>query len=81
MKYRKKPIIVEAEQWFLGKEIEGIIYQPMPISGLHLMPPYIETLEGRMFVNEGDYIITGIEGEKYPCKKSIFEATYEKVEE
>lgn len=80
-KYRKKPIVVEAEQWFIGKEIKGVIYKPMPISGLYLMPPYIETLEGRMFFCEGDYIITGIEGEIYPCKASIFEATYEKVED
>ena len=39
----------------------------------------IETLEGTMYANEGDWIITGIKGEKYPCKPDIFEATYELV--
>lgn len=81
MKFRKKPIIVEAEQWFYGKEIDGVIDKPMPLSGLNLMPPYIETLEGRLFVNEGDWIITGINGEKYLCNPDIFEKTYERVEE
>ncbi len=39
----------------------------------------IETLEGTMRGNPGDWIITGIKGERYPCKPDIFEATYEKV--
>ena len=37
----------------------------------------IETLEGTMHANVGDYIITGVNGEKYPCKPDIFEKTYE----
>ena len=61
MKYRKKPIIVDAEQH-------------------HGEPIQIETLEGVMTCNDGDWIITGIKGEKYPCKNDIFQATYEKVE-
>lgn len=40
----------------------------------------IETLEGTMRANPGDYIITGIKGEKYPCKADIFEASYELIE-
>lgn len=40
----------------------------------------IETLEGVMHANVGDYIITGVKGERYPCKPDIFEATYESVE-
>ena len=39
----------------------------------------IETLEGTMHANVGDYIITGVEGEVYPCKARIFEKTYEPV--
>ena len=39
----------------------------------------IETLEGTMHANIGDYIISGIQGEQYPCKPDIFEATYELV--
>jgi len=41
--------------------------------------PYIETLEGKMRISEGDFIITGIKGERYPCKSDIFEMTYEQV--
>jgi hypothetical protein len=41
---------------------------------------YIETLEGTMHAAVGDYIITGVQGEVYPCKPDIFEATYEPVE-
>lgn len=40
---------------------------------------YIETLEGTMKANVGDYIITGVKGEQYPCKPDIFEQTYEPV--
>lgn len=40
----------------------------------------IHTLEGDMVANPGDYIITGVNGEKYPCKPDIFEKTYERVE-
>ena len=39
----------------------------------------IETLEGTMHANAGDWIITGVNGEKYPCKPDIFEKTYEPV--
>ena len=42
---------------------------------------YIKTLEGPLHVQAGDWIITGIHGEKYPCKPDIFLATYEAVEE
>jgi hypothetical protein len=42
---------------------------------------YIETLEGRMFVSDRDWVIKGVAGEFYPCKPDIFKQTYEKVEE
>jgi hypothetical protein len=41
---------------------------------------YIKTLEGTMKAEVGDWIITGVNGEKYPCKPDIFEKTYESVE-
>lgn len=41
----------------------------------------IETLEGTLNAEPGDYIITGVRGEKYPCKPDIFEATYEEVDD
>lgn len=76
-KYRKRPIIIEAEQWFPGKEIQGI-YPKFP-SGKKVF--LIDTLEGTLTVTEGDWIITGVNGEKYPCKPDIFEKSYEPVEE
>lgn len=57
--YRKKPIIIQAEQTKVRK--------------------VIKTLEGDMVANPGDWIITGVKGEKYPCKPDIFSETYEKV--
>lgn len=71
-KYRKRPIIVEAEQWFPGKAVDGVYYEGSR--------PSISTLEGVFIVTVGDWIITGIEGERYPCKPSVFETTYELVE-
>ncbi len=59
MKFRKKPVVIEAYQ---TKE--------------HLK---ILTLEGTMEAIPGDWIITGIKGETYPCKPDVFEATYEPV--
>lgn len=41
----------------------------------------IHTLEGVMQANVGDYIITGVNGEQYPCKPDIFKKTYEIIEE
>lgn len=43
-------------------------------------PFIIHTLEGDMTVMPGDWIITGIAGEQYPCRPDIFDATYELVE-
>ena len=40
---------------------------------------FVASLEGPMFFDEGDYIIRGVQGEFYPCKKDIFEETYERV--
>ena len=42
---------------------------------------FIETLEGRMRADVGDFIITGVAGEQYPCKPDIFHETYERVDE
>lgn len=40
----------------------------------------IETLEGVMHANKGDWIITGVNGEQYPCKPDIFAKTYESAD-
>ena len=76
MKYRKKPIIIEATQWFKHGDHPAV--QP---ASLGSEKGWVETLEGGHIVTPGDFIITGIKGEHYPCKPDIFEATYEKVEE
>ena len=74
-KYRKKPIVIEAEQWDIDKDIEGVTY----INLNNQQMGVIQTLEGHMIVSPGDWIITGIKGEKYPVKDEIFKITYEKV--
>lgn len=73
MKFRKKTIVIEAEQWFPGKQIKGVM-----VRNDHLIA-HIKTLEGLMTVTSGDWIITGVNGEVYPCKPDIFEKTYEPV--
>ena len=76
MKFRKKPVIIDAVQ-FDGLSCPDGVYQ------LWGEPPtgfFIDTLEGRMNVSVGDWIITGVAGEKYPCKPDIFEKTYEPVD-
>ena len=90
-KYRKKPVIIEAEVYKPGMEDGFACYeisgkfigyynkdQPMP--GVQQIPA-IKTLEGFHEISPGDYIITGVKGERYPCKPDIFEMTYELVEE
>lgn len=72
MKYIKKPVIVDAIQW--DGKLSDVVKSGY--TGY-----FIETLEGRMLISPGDYIITGVEGEHYPCKPGIFEKTYEKVEQ
>ena len=75
-KYRKKPLIIEAEQFksYTGDLPDGVVLDDHGFV-------YVETSEGIMHVSLGDWIITGVEGERYPCKPSVFEKTYEKVEE
>lgn len=86
MKYRKKPVIIEAIQFedtsdriieiheFMGGDTIRVNYEDKD-------NPYlkIETLEGAMKASVGDYIIKGVNGEFYPCKPDIFEKTYERV--
>ena len=84
MKYRKKPIVVEAMQYtaescraiheWIGMFHEGDGY--LCSTGF-----LIETLEGQLEVKVGDWVIKGVEGEFYPCKPDIFEKTYEAVKE
>lgn len=75
-KFRKKPIVIEAEQFTHNHMPKGI-----NISGGITKFYYIKTLEGDMTTFYSDWIITGIEGEKYPCKDSIFRSTYEPLDQ
>lgn len=82
-KFRKKPVVIEATQWKLGDAaVDGM--EPYGEQVISEKPKYkgfyfIETLEGIHHVSDGDYIITGVAGEKYPCKPDIFNETYEAV--
>ncbi len=107
-KFRKKPVEIEATQWFksgdhpdddretydagngpfLGEGKVVRYYRTPQLDGLHeckhcavIMHDHgwIDTLEGGHIVCPGDWIITGIAGERYPCKPNIFDATYDPV--
>ena len=86
MKYRKKPIVIDAFQFGKAEDIieeeigfvEGEDWWSSIGGGGTITIP---TLEGDLTAQPGDYIIKGIAGEFYPCKPDIFEATYELVEE
>lgn len=77
MKFRKKPVVVEVEQ-FLGKPVKGLC----PYNHDDSIPmPHVLTIHDNQFVliEVGDWIMTKPDGEHfYPCKPDIFEQTYEK---
>ena len=93
MKYRKKPVIIDAIQWN-GKNYREIFdfltnyeltNELMSTAGENFYIDHdkikggliIKTLEGEHLASIGDYIIKGVKGEFYPCKPDIFEQTYE----
>lgn len=95
MKYRKKPVEIEAMQWdgseelyhfiaghFGLKKIAANCYRDFTDDGQRVFAFeggkfFIATLEGRMEVSPGDYVIEGVQGEFYPCKPDIFNQTYD----
>ena len=81
MKFRKKPIIVDAIQW-TGENIEEVKSFALGSTCEIIFNDdiYIDTLEGLMYVNINDWIIKGVKNELYPCKDDIFNITYELVE-
>lgn len=111
MKFRKKPVVIEATQWFKngdhpedatetftgsdGEPFEGeghvVRYYRHPGDDAERLCQHcnvrmhehgwIDTLEGGHNVCPGDYIITGVQGERYPCKPDIFTATYDAVDD
>lgn len=77
MKVRKKPVIVDAVQYADGSyTIAGLCYCSLEML---YRGPHIHTLEGMMRVSVGDWIVTGVKGEKYPVRPDIFAETYEIV--
>ena len=95
-KFRKKPVVIEATQWFRNGDhpldgdppTEGKLvryFRRPDIDGYSACKHcsnvmhdhgWIDTLEGGHIVCPGDWIVTGVAGENYPCKPDIFEATY-----
>ncbi|HXF73044.1 MAG TPA: hypothetical protein VNO79_10600 [Actinomycetota bacterium] len=92
-RYRKKPVVVDAIQndgervtiarWLLelGEVGTGRLDLPPTFSLNKGGSVYIRTLEGTMRAEVGDWIVRGVQGEFYPVKPDIFEATYEPVED
>lgn len=89
MKYRKKPIVIEAMQ--LTRKLADVVCDFVGSENIEEFNTGefakdccfidIKTLEGVMTASEGDYIIKGVAGEFYPCRADIFNATYEAVDE
>lgn len=89
MKYRKKPVVIDAIQWDGTKSGKNRITDAFP--GINTVGQTgslykdemshwrIQTLEGSHYVTKGDFVIKGVKGEFYPCKPDIFALTYEAV--
>lgn len=92
MKFRKKPIIIEAMQW--DGTMEGyddlqawarshdlvFVQHSPPKSFDTLFSVRIKTLEGILYISANDWVIRGVKGELYPCKPDIFEKSYDACE-
>ena len=90
-KFVKKPVVIEASQFSTNNEIHDIEMDWLvdwintesnkKIARHNGTSIFINTLEGEMRAECGDFIIKGVEGEFYPCKPDIFEKTYDVVED
>ncbi len=87
MRFRKKPVVIEAMQFTDESKDQCfgfVTCNKYPSFDCQEDPKkdsptlIIQTLEGEMKVQVGDWIIKGVKGEFYPCKPDIFEATYER---
>jgi hypothetical protein len=74
-RYMKKPVVVEAVQWFRHGDHPAVTADPADEA-----TGYIDTPEGRLTVRPGDWIITGVAGEHYPCKPDIFKKLYTRAD-
>lgn len=76
MKFRKKPVEVEAVQFVQDKHIpDGIRFN----GDTNRYEVYDKLHDTWIGLNDRDYIVTGIRGETYPCEESVFLATYDQV--
>lgn len=87
MKFRKKPVVIEAVRYEGQGDMDGGVpewvwsaFESGMLAATNGTDPLVvNTLEGPLTVSPGDWLIQGVQGELYPCKPDIFEATYEAV--
>lgn len=79
MKFRKKPVVIEAFEYRAGEQRHEVAQDVIDgrVRYTEEGTMLIATLEGTMEAKPGDWIIRGVKGELYPCKPDIFAATYE----
>lgn len=77
-KFRKKPVVIEAVQFFALGDHPAVEADPRSPTGFAIYT--LENTKVKHEVTPGDWIITGVRGEHYACKPDIFEATYEPAE-
>lgn len=77
-KYRRKPLVVDAERFnpLVQPWPEGVYPSQKTGSGYAIM-----TVAGRLEVAPGDYVVTGPFGEKYPCRPCLFRAAFDPIKE
>ena len=84
-KYRKKPVVIEAEQWFPDKEIKGVCFGPCALNDyVGTLQAHLHTMHAKQTVllENGDWVIGEPDGiHFYPCKPDVFDQTYELVSE
>lgn len=80
-KFRKKPVVIEARQFTSPADADALAQWCNALSNRPSTELWIDTPEGRMTANLGDYIIQDVQGEFYPCKPDIFETTYEPADD
>jgi hypothetical protein len=73
-RYLKKQLVIDAVQWLRPGDHPAVVAESGDETG------HIDTPEGRLNVQPGDWIITGVAGEHYPCKPEIFEKLYTRAE-
>ncbi len=82
MRFRKKPVVIEAEMYRSGRTLSSDMAMPEgTFKYTEAGTLLIQTLEGTMEARDGDWVIKGVKGEFYPCKPDIFKATYEAVDD